>query len=497
MDKITIIPYQSVKNKQYNEVEIDISAQNFNGVDHKRGTITFMFDQCDFRKIRIINKEQINFKEISISFNYCFIEDFSISDITSDNISLMFFSSIITGRIDNNIIKDISLNNCITISLNLLNQNSINIAYTEENIFPKEWNKFIKRGDVSSINDLLKIEHNISINNSKNIRISANEKKSEKRGLYRNDFQQIDDWKIGLYLSSTQKDRLKINISIRYSNEIKDELTKISNCLLNSLVLSGDSSGEMLIENSTINSFYIRDFSASKEVLFFAIAAKNMDSKLEIHKSNLDNTWFDNIDFNGYEILSFYRTRFAKAYFTSCNFPDDSLSFEKFKTLENIHYPEKKPQNYYKDQYETFLQLKLSLTNTGNVYEAQKLNAISKEALRKIPSLSKWDKSILWINSYSNNHNLSIKKPFWGLIGFSVLFYILYLLSIGRIFNSNEIDWTLIGQYFSFIDLTHKNDFLISKSEFTFWTLFLDIFNKIVVGFYIYQFIAAFRKYGK
>ena len=315
--------------------------------------------------------------------------------------------------------------------------------------------------------------------------------------MYRDNFQQIDEYKIGYCLSDTQKKLLNINLSIRYSNKLEDEVTKISNCFLNSLSLSGESNGEIFIENNIINNLYIRGFATKRKALFFTLSSNKSESKLEIHKSNLDNTWFDNIDFNGYAILSFYRTRFAKASFTSCNFPNDNLSFDKFKTLENIHYPDKKPQNYYKDQYETFLQLKQSLTNSGNVYEAQKLNAISKESLRKIPNLSKWDKAILWINSKSNNHNLSIRNPFWGLIGFSIIFYIIYLLSIGRIFNSNEIDWTLVGHYFSFLDLTHRIDFLIPKSEFNFWTLSIDIVNKIVVGFFIYQFIAAFRKYGK
>jgi len=111
-------------------------------------------------------------------------------------------------------------------------------------------------------------------------------------------------------------------------------------------------------------------YNSLTDTLFYNISPYLTESKFEIRKSNMDNTWFDNIDFNGYKILSFYRTRFAKASFTSCNFPTDNLTFEKFKTLENIYYPDKKPQNYFKDQYETFLQLRKSLENSGNYYEA-------------------------------------------------------------------------------------------------------------------------------
>lgn len=64
-------------------------------------------------------------------------------------------------------------------------------------------------------------------------------------------------------------------------------------------------------------------------------------------------------------------------------------------------------------------------------------------------------------------------------------------------FNLNGIDWNLFGYYFSFIDITHRTDFLVNKSYLNGFSLTIDFLNKIIVGFLIYQFIAAFRKYGK
>lgn len=165
--------------------------------------------------------------------------------------------------------------------------------------------------------------------------------------------------------------------------------------------------------------------------------------------------------------------------------------------IENVHYPERKTQNHHKDQYEIFLQLKRSLESTGNYFEAQKLQAIAHDALKKIKSIPVGDRIILKINSCSNNHGLSVGRPFGWFILISVLTYALYLLSLGKIFSSNEIDYKLIGYYFSFIDITHRNDFLVSKNNFTFWSLAIDYLSKVLFGFFIYQFIAAFRKYGK
>jgi hypothetical protein len=139
----------------------------------------------------------------------------------------------------------------------------------------------------------------------------------------------------------------------------------------------------------------------------------------------------------------------------------------------------------------------MALEATGNFHEAQKLYAISNDALRKVKEVSGWDKIILWINRHSNNHGLSVKKPLVLFFFFSIVLYVFYLWSLNRIFNSNEFDASLIGYYFSFIDLTHRSDFLVEKNEFNNCCQFIDSFNKILVSFFIYQFVAAFRKYGR
>lgn len=106
--------------------------------------------------------------------------------------------------------------------------------------------------------------------------------------------------------------------------------------------------------------------------------------KLEIHKSNLDKFWFDNISFDEYLIISLYRNKFGQTTITACDFPSKYKDFEKIHTVENIPNPEKKDKNYFKTRYETFLQLKKQLESSGNFYEAQKFQAISNEALKKI-----------------------------------------------------------------------------------------------------------------
>lgn len=492
--EIKLEPYKTIKDQDYGTAEIKITQEVFKDIAFVNNQTVLNFENCRFKKLVLINESEIEFESISLNFSFCQIQSIQIESITTEQISFHFHGCIISGNINNSKIKSISINNCITPSLFLQYQKRIDISYTEENIFISKWKTLLTGSDVKSANGLIGLKQSVYVNHSKNVNVRFSHNKKEQSGVYLSRHEQIKEYKIRYYLTKEDKKKLNINLSLDLSKE-NDEQLKIENCILNSLSFRGSANGKISIENTEINNLFIRDFSSQSEMLLYNISPYLTDSKVEVHKSNMDNSWFDNIDFNGYKTLSFYRTRFAKATFTSCNFPKDSLSFEKFKTLENIHYPEQKPQNYYKDQYETFLQLRKSLEASGNYFEAQKLDAISKDSLRKISSLPTSDKFILCLNSISNNHGLSIKRPIVGLLFFSILFYIFYLSSIGRIFKSTEFDWNLVGHYFSFLDLTHRKDFLISKSEYTFWTLFLDFGNKLIVGFFIFQFISAFRKY--
>ncbi|HAK30194.1 MAG TPA: hypothetical protein DCO90_13345, partial [Sphingobacterium sp.] len=269
---------------------------------------------------------------------------------------------------------------------------------------------------------------------------------------------------------------------------------------LNVLSITGNPAGNVSLENSKVRSWYISDFIPTGTVSIYSIepiSLSDPDNRIGIHNSKLDGVEFDNVSFNKYPIISFYRTKFSKAIFTSCDFPDDYNTFSSFVPIENVHYPNSRPSNYAKAQYEIFLQLKKALEDRGNYYEAQKLQAISHEALRQIKTISRYDRAILNINNLSNNHGLSIKRPLLGFLIISIPLYIIYLLSVGRVFNSSDFDLSLIGYYFSFIDITHRADFLVDKNEFSWWTLIIDYIGKISVAFFIYQFIAAFRKYGK
>lgn len=499
MNELFLTPYTIVENEDYPiDTKIIIRASDFSNVPFQDGRITFSFIGCRFKKLEIENNETIDFKDISIQFISCFINELNIENIITANLSIFFGSSILQGRIKNENLRSVEANNCLlNNSFFLLDLKRAVVSYTEENIFPIRWKKLLKSIN-ASLKNLLAEKHSFYIYDCKNIVFTVNENKTEKRGIYKIPYDSVN--KIGYYPSNAEKQNFKVGLNVQYSADKEHNLTKIINAKLSALSLSGYSTGELLVENCMIDCWYIRNFSSQLGANFYnikPIRKETEETKLEIHKSNLDKVWFDNVAFDDYYTISLYRNKFGQTTLTACDFPSKYKDFDKIQTIENIHYPDRKDKNYFKTRYETFLQLKKQLEASGNFYEAQKFQAISHEALKNIENLPYWDRVILKINGLSNNHGLSIKEPFIGTIVLSILFYVLYLWSLGRIFNASEIDWNLFGYYFSFIDITHRTDFLVNKSELNGFSLTIDFLNKIFVGFLIYQFITAFRKYGR
>lgn len=498
---IEVKPYEKLENQDFQEqIKLVILKHNFENQAFNENRITYAISDCNFKNIIIENLEEIDFK-IRILFSGCFLEHIEIKNVISKEIDLRFFTCLFSGTIKDNNLRTLSINNClINDILFVSNLNSVTVTFTEENVFPLIWKRLIKRLKVEDFNKIIKKSQSYNIENVSKLNFYAHHIHRKKCGLDVDRQSKIDDHKIKYYLSESEKTKFSINLSVKYSIGYQDDYTKINNSYLYSLFLRGSPKGPITIENARIQRLYIHNVIPNSELTFYNIKPllnlKRL-AKIEIHKSNLKNTWFDNFDFSEYSTISFFRSRFSETSFTSCNFPKDSISFDNFKSLENVHYPENLRESYYKDQYETFLQLKNALEKTGNIYEAQKLQAISFEALRKIKDVSNWDKFILSLNDFSNGHGLSIKKPLQWFFISSILMYIIYLYSLNRIFTTQEFDVNLIGYYFSFIDLTHRSDFLVDKRDFNSISMIIDFFNKVIIGYFIYQFIASFRKYGK
>ncbi|SMG51642.1 hypothetical protein [Sphingobacterium psychroaquaticum] len=475
MEPIQVTPYLAQRDLTGGHVTIRLTSANFESVAFRDGTVVLPFYNCFFERLTIVNEEEIEFKQISIAFFSCILPNIEIENITTKNITVGFYGSLVSGKIEHKNLIALDFNNCLTLSsMFVINVPKVQISYTRENFETNHWSILLTGFLQMNVHEIVNKPIRYHVYNPKVFHLSSN--------------------------FDYQEEQFKPEVTIAYEPGTDHIETKIKGTSLEAFSISGSPNGNVSVENTRINSWYIYNFSPDGNVSFYSIEPiilSDKENKIGIHNSKLDGVEFDNVSFDSYPIISFYRTKFSKAIFTSCDFPEDYKTFSKFVEIENVHYPDRKPKNYDKAQYEIFLQLKKAVEERGNYYESQKFQAMAHDALRQIKSISWSDRLILKINSWSNNHALSVKRPFVGFIIFSIILYILYLGSIGRIFNSEDFDPTLIGYYFSFIDITHRIDFLVGKEEFTVWTLLIDYLGKLVFGFFIYQFITSFRKYGK
>ncbi|WP_298708797.1 hypothetical protein [uncultured Chitinophaga sp.] len=519
MAVLPITPYQPITDQAFTgEIEIELTPAMFQNVVALSGKSMIFFDSCMFKKITIIYDQALTYDLIDINFMDCFIENIEVKSAVGKNLGVYFHNSIIPhGGLQEGELQSVQLTNCITNGFFIKNAGLVRIEYVEYTVYPLRWRALLRKlGNKEQFNKVL--EHKVAyhLEDIEQLHVEGKPETNGAPGLYQTAIDKEKEYRYRYRLSASEKASMNVNLNIKYSSSDKAKVTAVKNIYLRSLSMQGTASGKITVEDCTIDRLYLGKLVPKGELVFYYIttqqkrvaiselpgpdAVGKLDevSKVEIHQCTLDNTWFDNFDFAAYSSVSLFRTRFSKTIFSACNFPDDYKQFDNFLSVENIHYPHKKKDNYHKDMYEIFLQLRKALEATGNFQESLKLHAVSNDALREIKRLSWWDARILCINKISNNHGISLKKAFWGFWISSAVVYIVYLLTLGRIFNCQAaFDPSLIGYYFAFIDLTHRNDFLVSKGDFGHFTLAVDFLGKAVVGFYIFQFVAAFRKYGK
>lgn len=143
--------------------------------------------------------------------------------------------------------------------------------------------------------------------------------------------------------------------------------------------------------------------------------------------------------------------------------------------------------------------LKKYFRRIGDLIEANKFSNIELEASRIDPlmSISWWDKQILFWNYWSNNHGIS---PGYALcfIGYATLFFSLLLcIPIAGKLHWDGIDGIgpTVNHFFNVLMITNWKYEPYGIPSY--WNLPILFIGRVFIGYGIYQFIAAFRKYAK
>ena len=369
------------------------------------------FKNCIFnREISFTSEGETEFT-LDISFFGCIIDSISTGLLTNPNIGFYFGGCNIKHAFlkQKPQLKTLRINNSIG-NIFIENFEKLSIDYTNENFF-SEYCSTIKnkRRNTGSIKAYFNIRDVTKINYYSNF--YKNDNYPIKGKLVKNSNPFFSNYIYQPTYSEVYS--LKVKVHLSFSNEFISDF-KLMESYLDSLSISGSLRGDFKLINSEIDKIYLKDVSSiSGSLRFFEIKPVFQYSEFDIHNSDLSNAWFDNIDFSKYFKTSFYKSSFAETRFTSVTFFKHITEFEKltkFAPIENIHYSKRrKKENYYKDQYEIFLQLKQSMQKTGNSYESLKMQQLIFNSLEKVNDVSKLDKFILRLNRISNNHGTNPK----------------------------------------------------------------------------------------
>ena len=496
--------------------------------------LNIKFEDCTFNKNVFfnINLNEFTIRELNISFNNCFILgndrafDNEIKSKKGCELHISYFNCILENirfdKIDlnyigvfNSVIQKnyFSIRDCNIDSVQFYNvlgdfgvnrtkNANINIGYGDDNLYipSKSISKRMKELG-KSFNSIYAFPSKILITEPK--RLFVEFKKSDKVGFTKSfmGFQYC--------LSEEQVSSLNITLSIQTENNITESI-KINKAILDGFELSNVSNATIEILRSKINRVFIRDLSFQKLKIHDLSSRSLSKSVFESRNVDFSNATFDKTDLSSYEMVSFYRSTLTDIDFISPKFP------EEIHVLDNIHYPGKKEDDYFRMQSENYRQIKKSLVSSGNQVHALEIHSKMYSSLQKDKLLSTQDKVILCLNKISNNHGISITRPLILLILVAITIFFLYRTSLneapyvlgykdmsswGEGISANcKFAFEDFKSFWLLINPTHKLSTLEAlepESKLNSWSLFFSYISRIFMAWIIYQFVISFRKFGR
>jgi hypothetical protein len=310
------------------------------------------------------------------------------------------------------------------------------------------------------------------------------------------------------------------------------EFLKVANI---TLIFSEKSSGVIDLENGCFeeidivgnnfnNSTFFRDckFVNLRLINFFnrallsfnnnnpQIEHKNSPIEFLIQNSNLGNTEFYDFDFSIYPTTRIIDSRLDNIFFNGVEwFEPDQLQVDESENDQKKILSQKR---------EIYRQLKLAAEKQSDRITALEFKAREVEThnrlLGKEKFLSrKWwsqvgDRAAISVGT-TNNHGQNWIKPLLLILGITTVFFpLLFVLADPGI--SFRPNWTAQGGNFflskvcehgaawpQLFNPTRRVSDLFEEIAQPFWFYFLDGFHRIVLAFFIFQIVSAFRKFVK
>ncbi|MGB5988961.1 MAG: hypothetical protein WBG43_04415 [Marinifilaceae bacterium] len=318
-----------------------------------------------------------------------------------------------------------------------------------------------------------------------------------------------------IYLSSNKfRNRFlleddNINISkfhIVFSRQFEGECYLKSCNILETIITGDNHSGNLVFNSCRLKNLKIDDFNNYSNLSLISVKEYDKDSIFSICNTNLGKTQLFNTSLGDF-----------KQIIISNSILLDVLTANVTWFADNQLFTGDNSEREYVQIREVYRQLKYSSEKEGNKISLLKFKALELQAYRKeLNSKHSWfcrlfrnDTYLMWAGM-TNNNGQSWFKPVLLAVIFGVIIHFLMIVGISTNleygFNFSSYSWLMTWseycEYFKtfpqVMNPTHilkrvfGNEIDISAPVY-----FLDYLLRIVIAFFIFQVITAFRKYMK
>lgn len=272
--------------------------------------------------------------------------------------------------------------------------------------------------------------------------------------------------------------------------------------------ISGDNYNSNIVFNHSNFNELIFDFFYNYSTLSI-ISAKSFgeNSSLTMAHSNLGKTHLFNVFLNTFDKISIYNSVLTEIITANVKWFEDNRLNPEISVS----------QHTFEQRKEIYRQLKFALEKQGNRISSLRFKALEMKTFKQETFIKvKWykrifsvDRFVLWLGQ-TNDFGLNWFKPVLLAVGFSLFFHFLIIVGISDelsySFNfscqSLETTWKTYRENLSSLPQLMNPTHLLSRiypnnPNLTFNVHLLDYLLKLILAFFIFQTVSAFRKYVK
>jgi hypothetical protein len=278
-----------------------------------------------------------------------------------------------------------------------------------------------------------------------------------------------------------------------HTEDLKGKLF-FSDFLAKSILLEGSfDSSSIEFENITVNQFRLYGLNIQKAFMINDLNANQTlgHSLFLIDRSNLGSAILLNVALKNFDRVIIKNSILSDIQTVNVDWPDNLLVEEK---------KEKEEKEIYRKKRELYRQLKHNAEKQHNRIQALEFKRKEMQAYRKeLPNpFMSGDAFILWLNNFANKHGLDWGRPLLLLFIFSVIIFIL-LNWVNACFNW-ESTVLKVSVYWQMLNPTHQltriTGFELDET-YAGMVHCLDFSHRLIVTFFIYEIVSAFRKFHK